>query len=174
MTESIDPGKPLSLCPDCSPQDKDCALFAWPCPFRLDNELALITGGGSGLGLAMARCMADAGARVLLAGRREEVLQQAVESIGPRANYLCHDVNQLREAPALVAKDPRAIRADHDRGQQRRHSSEKIGHRNHGGRIPAGADDPCARLPCHLPRRRAGNDRTPRRFDSVYRLDGVA
>jgi NAD(P)-dependent dehydrogenase (short-subunit alcohol dehydrogenase family) len=104
MIESIHPGMPLSACPDCSAQNKDCALFAWPCPFRLDNELALITGGGSGLGLAMARCMADAGARVLLAGRREEVLQQAVESIGPRANYLCHDVTRLREAPQLVAE----------------------------------------------------------------------
>jgi NAD(P)-dependent dehydrogenase (short-subunit alcohol dehydrogenase family) len=104
MNEPVEHVKPISPCSDCSPQDKECALYAWPCPFRLDNELALITGGGSGLGLAMARCMADAGARVLLAGRREVVLQQAVESIGPRAHYLCHDVNQLREAPALVAK----------------------------------------------------------------------
>jgi NAD(P)-dependent dehydrogenase (short-subunit alcohol dehydrogenase family) len=104
MTESTNPTQPPSTCHDCTPQDKDCALFGWPCPFRLDNELALITGGGSGLGLAMARCMADAGARVILAGRREEVLQKAVESIGPRAHYLCHDVTRLEEAPALVAK----------------------------------------------------------------------
>jgi NAD(P)-dependent dehydrogenase (short-subunit alcohol dehydrogenase family) len=104
MSESPTPTPPLTTCHNCTPQDKDCALFAWPCPFRLDNELALITGGGSGLGLAMAHCMADAGARVVLAGRREEVLRQAVESIGPRAHYLCHDVTQLDEAPALVAK----------------------------------------------------------------------
>jgi gluconate 5-dehydrogenase len=94
----------MATCRDCTPQDRDCALFAWPCPFRLDKELALITGGGSGLGLAMARSMADAGATVVLSGRREEVLRQAVERIGPRAHYVCHDVTKLGEAPALVAK----------------------------------------------------------------------
>ncbi|MCC6123818.1 MAG: SDR family oxidoreductase [Pirellulales bacterium] len=104
MTESKTSLPPLTTCHNCTPEDKDCALYGWPCPFRLDTELALITGGGSGLGLAMARCMADAGARVVLAGRREEVLRQAVESIGPRAHYICHDVTQLGEAPALVAK----------------------------------------------------------------------
>ena len=104
MSESPTPTPPPATCRDCTPQDKDCALFAWPCPFRLDQELVLITGGGSGLGLAMAHCMSDAGARVVLAGRREDVLQQAVESIGPRANYVCHDVTRLHEAPALVAK----------------------------------------------------------------------
>jgi NAD(P)-dependent dehydrogenase (short-subunit alcohol dehydrogenase family) len=104
MTESTTPAKPPAKYPDKAPQDSPCALFGWPCPFRLDNQLALITGGGSGLGLAMARCMVDAGARVLLTGRREDVLQQAVASIGPRANYLCHDVNQLHEAPSLVAE----------------------------------------------------------------------
>jgi gluconate 5-dehydrogenase len=52
----------------------------------------------------MAHCLADAGARVVLSGRREEVLQQAVESIGPRAHYVCHDVTDLKEAPSLVAK----------------------------------------------------------------------
>ena len=36
--------------------------------FRLDGEVALITGGGSGLGLAMATCMARAGAKVRMVG----------------------------------------------------------------------------------------------------------
>lgn len=75
-----------------------------PGPFRLDGELALITGGGSGLGLGMARCMAEAGARVVLAGRREEALKQAAAAIGPPAGYLAHDVTHLHEAPTLVDK----------------------------------------------------------------------
>ena len=62
---------------------EQCGLSPGPCLFRLDNELALITGGGSGLGLAMARCMAAAGHEVLLTGRREEPLKQAV----PRDQY---------------------------------------------------------------------------------------
>lgn len=76
----------------------------WPCPFLLENDLALITGGGSGLGLAMAHCLAAAGARVVLAGRGEEKLKQAVGMIGPRADYVAHDVTKLEEAPSLVDK----------------------------------------------------------------------
>ncbi|MBI5384356.1 MAG: SDR family oxidoreductase [Verrucomicrobia bacterium] len=76
----------------------------WPCPFLLEDDLALITGGGSGLGLAMARCLAAAGARVVLAGRGEDKLKQAAASIGPRADYYPFDVTKLHEAPALVDK----------------------------------------------------------------------
>lgn len=73
-------------------------------PFRLDGEVALITGGGTGLGLAMARCMAEAGASVIIAGRREAVLRQAAADIGPKARWVMHDVTDLQQAPALVAK----------------------------------------------------------------------
>jgi gluconate 5-dehydrogenase len=45
--------------------------------FRLDGKTALVTGGGTGLGLAIARCLTAAGARVLIAGRRLDVLEQA-------------------------------------------------------------------------------------------------
>jgi gluconate 5-dehydrogenase len=79
-------------------------LLKWPCPFHLDGELALITGGGSGLGLAMGRCMAAAGARVVLAGRREDKLRDATTGIGSRAGFVAHDVDRLHEAPALVDK----------------------------------------------------------------------
>jgi len=50
----------------------------------------------------MARCMAAAGARVLLIGRREDPLKQAVEEIGDRADYIVHDVTKLAESPRLV------------------------------------------------------------------------
>ena len=45
-----------------SAEHAPCRLYGRPCGFRLDGQLALITGGGSGLGLAMAECMAAAGA----------------------------------------------------------------------------------------------------------------
>jgi NAD(P)-dependent dehydrogenase (short-subunit alcohol dehydrogenase family) len=73
-------------------------------PFRLDGEVALITGGGTGLGLAMARCMAAAGARVVLAGRRESVLREAVNEIGPACTYEVFDVTHTGETPALVER----------------------------------------------------------------------
>jgi gluconate 5-dehydrogenase len=70
----------------------------------LQGEIALVTGGGSGLGLAIARCMAAAGARVVLAGRREEVLDEAVVSIGSGALGIVHDVTRLDSLPQLVAQ----------------------------------------------------------------------
>jgi gluconate 5-dehydrogenase len=72
--------------------------------FRLDNEVALITGGGTGLGLAIARCMADAGARVVIVGRRELVLQEAADVLGPMVTYEIHDVTHVGDTPDLVRR----------------------------------------------------------------------
>ncbi|MCX8155250.1 MAG: SDR family oxidoreductase [Verrucomicrobiae bacterium] len=89
-------------------QATDCALHAWPCPFRLDGELALITGGGTGLGLAMGRCLAAAGARVILVGRRVAALEAAAHSIGPLAGFAVHDVDQVAEAPRFIEQVQKA------------------------------------------------------------------
>jgi gluconate 5-dehydrogenase len=72
--------------------------------FRLDGQVALITGGGTGLGLGIAKCLADAGAKVVLTGRREDVLQKAAAEIGSAAHVEVHDVTQFDEAPALVQR----------------------------------------------------------------------
>lgn len=50
----------------------------------------------------MAQCLASAGAKVVLAGRREDVLKTAVESIGDNAGYVVHDVTELDENAAFV------------------------------------------------------------------------
>lgn len=71
-------------------------------PFRLTGQCALITGGGSGLGLAMAQCMVGAGARVVLVGRDETRLSAAAQSLGPAASHVAHDVTDLAAAPDLV------------------------------------------------------------------------
>jgi len=47
----------------------------------LKNETALITGGGTGLGLGMARAFVEAGAKVVLVGRRESELRSAVDRL---------------------------------------------------------------------------------------------
>src|SRR5437868_6827589 len=70
--------------------------------FRLDGEIALVTGGGTGLGLAIARAMTQAGARVVIAGRREQPLREAVDSIGANVGYVAHDVTEVSRAPELV------------------------------------------------------------------------
>jgi len=73
-------------------------------PFRLDNQIALITGGGTGIGLGIARCLAAAGAKVVLVGRREPELANAALSIGQAASFVVQDVTKFSEAPALVAR----------------------------------------------------------------------
>jgi NAD(P)-dependent dehydrogenase (short-subunit alcohol dehydrogenase family) len=70
--------------------------------FSLKGKLALVTGGGSGIGLYIARCMVQAGAKVAVTGRREAVLQEAVASLGPRASYFVNDVTDLKTIPDLI------------------------------------------------------------------------
>lgn len=73
-------------------------------PFQLKDQTILITGGGSGLGLGMAHCLTQSGARVVLCGRRENVLQDAVSEIGEMASYVVHDVTDLSSNAELAAR----------------------------------------------------------------------
>ncbi|MBI5425515.1 MAG: SDR family oxidoreductase [Opitutae bacterium] len=77
--------------------------------FSLRGEVALITGGGTGIGLAMARAMHGAGARVVLVGRREVELQAAVASLGTGAFAFAHDVTDFAGAAGLVERVTREI-----------------------------------------------------------------
>ena len=52
----------------------------FPSVFSLQGQVALITGGGTGIGLAIAQSMHAAGARVVLVGRREAELQAATNT----------------------------------------------------------------------------------------------
>ena len=71
-------------------------------PFELKNDIALITGGATGIGFAIADCMAQAGARVVLAGRREDALIAAKAKIGEKADFVCHDVADTAAADGLI------------------------------------------------------------------------
>lgn len=72
--------------------------------FSLEGEVALITGGGTGIGLAIARCMAAAGARVVLCGRREAELAESARDIGASAFTLPWDVTALERASELIGR----------------------------------------------------------------------
>ena len=61
-------------------------------PFRLDGEVALITGGATGLGFGMAQAFVQAGANVILLGRRENVLRDAAGKLGATARFVVADV----------------------------------------------------------------------------------
>ncbi len=71
-------------------------------PFSLDGETALITGGGTGLGLGIATCLAKAGARVVLVGRRPSVLEKAAGKIGQTATFEPHDITHFDQADAFI------------------------------------------------------------------------
>jgi citronellol/citronellal dehydrogenase len=72
-------------------------------PGLLDGQVALVTGGGTGLGKAAALELAACGASVVLAGRREAVLAAACPEIGPSASWVVGDVRSDDGAEAIVA-----------------------------------------------------------------------
>ena len=76
-------------------------------PFALDGKTALVTGAGRGLGLAIAKALAQAGAFVLLNGRSEEPLIKAVAEIqseGGSAATLAFDVTDQRQVEDAFAR----------------------------------------------------------------------
>jgi citronellol/citronellal dehydrogenase len=76
-------------------------------PGLLDGRVALVTGGGTGLGRASARELARCGARVLIVGRRAEVLEQAAEQIragAGEAEWAAGDVREPADARRLVGE----------------------------------------------------------------------
>jgi len=75
--------------------------------FRLDGKRALVTGGARGLGLTMARALADVGADVALCGRSIDPCTEAAASIaaatGRRAKSFAADVTVAADVERLVA-----------------------------------------------------------------------
>jgi NAD(P)-dependent dehydrogenase (short-subunit alcohol dehydrogenase family) len=76
----------------------------FPSIFSLQGELAVVTGGGTGIGQAIAQAMHAAGARVVLVGRREAELAAAVKALGAGAAYAVHDITVTAETGALVQR----------------------------------------------------------------------
>ena len=70
--------------------------------FSLDGKVALITGAGSGRGYAMAQCMVAAGAKVVMVGRRKDVLEQAASEIGDGAYPVAFDITRSDEIDGFV------------------------------------------------------------------------
>jgi NAD(P)-dependent dehydrogenase (short-subunit alcohol dehydrogenase family) len=68
----------------------------------LDGRTAVVTGGGSGLGAAIAGALVEAGADVVLVGRRRDVLDTTAEKIGPAARTAVCDVSDAASVAELA------------------------------------------------------------------------
>lgn len=71
-------------------------------PHLLARRVALVTGGGTNLGLEAARELLAAGATVVIAGRRPEVLDEACRDLGPGASSVAGDIREVVDRERIV------------------------------------------------------------------------
>jgi NAD(P)-dependent dehydrogenase (short-subunit alcohol dehydrogenase family) len=68
---------------------------------RLDGKTAVVTGGGSGIGLGAAKRFVEEGAFVYIFGRRQEALDAALAQLGPNARAVRGSVTDLADLDRL-------------------------------------------------------------------------
>jgi NAD(P)-dependent dehydrogenase (short-subunit alcohol dehydrogenase family) len=70
---------------------------------KLNNKIAAITGGNSGIGLATAQAFIQEGATVVIVGRNQKTLDEAIETLGEKAIAIQADVANLSDLDRLYA-----------------------------------------------------------------------
>jgi NAD(P)-dependent dehydrogenase (short-subunit alcohol dehydrogenase family) len=72
---------------------------------RLENKVAIITGGGSGIGAATAALFIQEGARVMVVGRNAEKLRRTVQSVNhENISYSVADVSKVEDTQRYVSE----------------------------------------------------------------------
>ena len=78
-------------------------------PFRLDGRTALVVGASRGIGAAIARAFAAAGARTILAARSHEALEEQVAAIrdaGGEAEAVVLDATETADVERVIGEQP--------------------------------------------------------------------
>ena len=80
---------------------------------KLEDKVALVTGGSAGIGLGIAMHFAEEGARVFIVGRRQSQLDEAAAAIGGDAEAIQGDISNLADLDRIYATvEARAGRID--------------------------------------------------------------
>ena len=70
---------------------------------RLENKVALITGGTSGIGAETARLFIKEGAQVVISGRSEEKGTKLAEELGENASYCLSDITKEEDIKKAIS-----------------------------------------------------------------------
>jgi NAD(P)-dependent dehydrogenase (short-subunit alcohol dehydrogenase family) len=70
---------------------------------RVDEKVAVITGASRGIGFAIAKGLADSGAKVMLVSRKAEGLESAAKEIGANASWCVANAGDAEQAEAAIA-----------------------------------------------------------------------
>ena len=139
-----------------------------PSEDRLDGQVALVTGGGRGIGASIARELAAAGAKVAVSARTAEQVEEVASEIGGLA--IVADVTKRDEVEAMIGKVESELGpidllvANAGIGTERRLD---VGGRSRG--VVARARGEHARRPPLVPRRHPGNARARPGTDRDHR-----
>ena len=71
---------------------------------ELQTKIAVVTGGGAGLGFAIAKKFTADGIYTIIIGRDREKLQQAQKQLGALSELMVFDLNNLEDIPDMVAQ----------------------------------------------------------------------
>jgi NAD(P)-dependent dehydrogenase (short-subunit alcohol dehydrogenase family) len=76
---------------------------------RTVRRQAVVTGGGTGIGRAVAEALTARGDQVVITGRRKDVVEEAAASLGPAVRAVAFDASDPRQVEAALDALPRTV-----------------------------------------------------------------